>query len=135
MISIAVAALEPGILTISPDTYFALPEGEVVTTLVWLVVFVVPELFVKPVKRTQEIRSTTRADTRRVFLFMVLTEPGDYFKKSFLFLAFISLPQVGSGGGDLLIVQGEKRENPGKKQEGLFFLLFRTFKGFNQGDF
>ena len=83
MISIAVAALEPGILTISPVTYFALPDGEGVPTLVWVVVFVVPGLSVHPAMRTQEIRSTTRPDTRRVFLFMVLTEPGDYFKKSF----------------------------------------------------
>jgi len=83
MISIAVPELEVGILTISPDTYFTLPEGAVVTALVWVVVFVVLELFVQPAMRTQEIRSTTKPDTRRVFLFIVLTEPGDYFKKSF----------------------------------------------------
>jgi hypothetical protein len=73
IISLAMAALEPGILTISPDTYFALPDGEVVTTPVVVVVFVVLELSVQPVIRTQEIRSTTRPDTRRVFLFIVLT--------------------------------------------------------------
>ena len=83
MISIAVPELELGILTISPDTYFALPDGAVVPTLVCVVVFVVLELFVQPVMRTQEIRSNTRPDTRRFFLFIVLTEPGDYFKKSF----------------------------------------------------
>ena len=83
MISIAVVALEVGILTISPGTYFALPEGAVVTTLVGVVVFVELELPVQPVKRTQEIRSTTRPDTKKVFLFIVLTEPEDYFKKSF----------------------------------------------------
>jgi hypothetical protein len=83
MISIAVAALELGILTISPDTYFALPDGEGVPTVVWVVVFVVLELSVQPAKRTQEIRSTTRPVTRIGFLFIVLTKPGDYFKKSF----------------------------------------------------
>jgi hypothetical protein len=83
MISIAVTELEVGILTISPDTYFALPDGAVVATLVCVVVFVVLELFVQPVIRTQEIRRNTRPDTSRVFLFIVLTEPGDYFKKSF----------------------------------------------------
>jgi hypothetical protein len=83
MISIAVTELELGILTISPDTYFALPDGAVVPTLVCVVVFVVLELFVQPVIRTQEIRSNTRPDTSRVFLFIVLTEPDDYFKKSF----------------------------------------------------
>jgi hypothetical protein len=82
MISIAVAELEEGILTISPDTYFALPDGEGVPTVVWVVVFVVLELSVQPAERTQEIRSTTRPVTRIVFLFIVLTEPGDYFKKS-----------------------------------------------------
>ena len=82
MISIAVPELEVGILTISPDTYFTLPEGAVVTALVW-VVFVVLESFVHPVIRTQEIRSNTRLDTRRFFLFIVLNEQGDYFKKSF----------------------------------------------------
>jgi hypothetical protein len=101
----AVAAVEVGILTISPDTYFALPDGEVVTTLVWVVVFEVPELFVHPVKRTQEIRSTTRPVTRIVFLFIVLTEPGDYFKKSFYSL---QLFQYNSSGRfmDLLNVSG-----------------------------
>jgi len=83
MISIAVAALELGILTISPDTYFALPDGEGVPTVVWVEVFVVLELSVQPAKRTQEIRSTTRPVTRIGFLFIVLTKPGDYFKKSF----------------------------------------------------
>jgi hypothetical protein len=83
MISIAVPELEVGILTMSPATYFALPDGAVVTALVWVVVVVVPESFVQPVMRTQEIRSKTRPDTRRVFLFIVVTEPGDYFKKSF----------------------------------------------------
>jgi hypothetical protein len=110
IISIAVAALEPGILTISPDTYFALPEGEVVTTLVWLVVFVVPELFVQPVKRTQEIRSTTRADTRRAFLFMVLTEPGDYFKKSF-YSWHIFQCNCSENCMNLLVVSAERKEN------------------------
>jgi hypothetical protein len=83
MISIAVPELEVGILTISPDTYFTLPDGAVVTTLVCVVVFVVLGLFVQPVIRTQEIRSNTKPDISRVFLFIVLTEPGDYFKKSF----------------------------------------------------
>jgi hypothetical protein len=83
MIRIAVTALELGILTISPDTYFAPPERAVITGLGCVVVFVELELFVQPVKRTQEIRSITRLVTWRVFLFIVLTEPGDYFKKSF----------------------------------------------------
>jgi hypothetical protein len=83
IISMAVAALELGILTISPATYFALPDGAVVTTPVGVVVFFVLELSVQPLIRTQEIRSTARPDTRSVFLFMVLTETGDYFKKSF----------------------------------------------------
>jgi hypothetical protein len=95
IISIAVAALEPGILTISPDTYFALPDGEVVTTLAGVVVLVVLELSVQPEIRTQEIRSTTRPDTRRVFLFIVLTERGDYFKKSIYSYLFFCYP--GSG--------------------------------------
>ena len=83
MISIAVPELDVGILTISPDTYFALPDGAVVTALVCVVVFIVLELFVQPVMRTQEIRSNTRQETRRFFLFIVLNEQGDYFKKSF----------------------------------------------------
>jgi hypothetical protein len=74
MISIAVAAVDVGILTISPDTYFALPDGEGVPTFVWFVVFAVLELFVQPARSTHEIRSTTRPDTRSVFLFIVLTE-------------------------------------------------------------
>jgi hypothetical protein len=82
MISIAVAALDVGILTISPDTYFALPDGAVVTALVW-VVFFVPESFVQPVNRTQEIRSNTRLHTTIFFLFIILNEQRDYFKKSF----------------------------------------------------
>ena len=83
MIRIAVTALELGILTISPDPYFAPPDWVVVTGLVWVVVFVELELFVQPVKRTQEIRSNTRAVAWRVFLFIVMIMPGDYFKKSF----------------------------------------------------
>jgi len=83
MISIAVGELELGILTISPDTYFALPEGAGVAAVVCVVAFEVSELSVQPVKRTQEIRINTRPDTRRVFLFIVLNEPEDYFKKSF----------------------------------------------------
>jgi hypothetical protein len=83
MISIAVPELEAGILTISPDTYFTLPDGAVVTALVGVVVFVLPESFVQPAIRTQEIRRNTKLETRRFFLFIVLNEQGDYFKKSF----------------------------------------------------
>jgi hypothetical protein len=97
MISIAVAALDVGILTISPDTYFALPDGAVVPTLVCVVVFVVLELVVQPVIRTQEIRSNTRPDTRRVFLFIVLTKPGDYFKKSFYSTRVFQYPRSVNG--------------------------------------
>ena len=99
IISIAVAALEPGILTISPDTYFALPDGEVVTMLAAVVVFVVLELSVQPVIRTQEIRSTTRPDTKRVFLFIVLTERGDYFKKSIYPYLIFRYPRSGLDSG------------------------------------
>jgi hypothetical protein len=83
MISIAVPEMDLGILTISPDTYFALPDEAVVTALVCVVVFVVPESFVQPVMRTQETRSNTRLETMRFFLFIVLNEQGEYFKKSF----------------------------------------------------
>jgi hypothetical protein len=117
MISTAVTEVEVGILTISPDTYFALPDGGVVPTLVCVVVFVVLELFVQPVKRTQEIRSNTRPDTSRVFLFIVLTEPGDYFKKSlYTYLLF----QYHSADPDSCIsflFPGKKKENLGKKYE------------------
>jgi hypothetical protein len=118
MISIAVAALDVGILTISPDTYFALPDGAVVTTLVW-VVFFVPESFVQPVNRTQEIRSNTRLDTMIFFLFIVLNEQGDYFKKSFYsHFCFNTKGLVWMQG--FLIVQEEKEKESWKntkKQE------------------
>ena len=99
IISIAVAALEPGILTISPDTYFALPDGEVVTPPDGVVVFVVLELSVQPEIRTQKIRSTTRPDTRRLFLFIVLTERGDYFKKSIYSYLLFRYPRSGLDSG------------------------------------
>jgi len=83
MISHAVCELAFGFLTISPDLYSAAVDGAVVTRLVCGVVFVVPEPFVQPVNRTQDIRSNTRLETRRFFLFIVLNEQGDYFKKSF----------------------------------------------------
>ncbi len=83
MISIAVAELELRSFTISPETYFAFPEGAVVTALVFVVVFVVLEFSVHPVKKTQEIRSNTRPHTRRVFLFMVFNSPGNYLKNRF----------------------------------------------------
>jgi hypothetical protein len=83
MISHAVCELAFGFLTISPDLYSAAVDGAVVTRLVCGVVFVVPESFVQPVNRTQEIRSNTRLETRRFFLFIVLNEQRDYFKKSF----------------------------------------------------
>lgn len=67
-----------GFRTISPVIYFGLPGTDVIC----VVVFAVPALSVQPVKRTQEIRSTTRADTRRIFLFIVLNVQKDYFKKS-----------------------------------------------------
>jgi hypothetical protein len=118
MISIAVAALDVGILTISPDTYFALPDGAVVTALVW-VVFFVPESFVQPVNRTQEIRSNTRLDTMIFFLFIVLNEQGDYFKKSFYsHFCFNTKGLVWMQG--FLIVQEEKEKESWKntkKQE------------------
>ena len=71
MISIAVTALELGFLTISPDTYFTLPDGAVVTTLDCVVVFVVLELFVQPVIRTLEIRSNTKPDISILFISVV----------------------------------------------------------------
>jgi hypothetical protein len=118
MISIAVAALDVGILTISPDTYFALPDGAVATALVW-VVFFVPESFVQPVNRTQEIRSNTRLDTMIFFLFIVLNEQGDYFKKSFYsHFCFTTKGLVWMQG--FLIVQEEKEKESWKntkKQE------------------
>jgi hypothetical protein len=67
-----------GFRTISPVTYFGLPGTDVTC----VVVFAVEELSVHPVKRTQEIRSNTRQDTSRIFLFILLNVPEDYFKKS-----------------------------------------------------
>jgi hypothetical protein len=117
MISIAVPELELGILTISPDTYFALPDGAVVTALVWVVVFVVLELFVHPVMRTQEIRSNTRLETRRFFLFIVLNEQGDYFKKSFYSYLLFHYHSAGPDSWFIRVVPMEKRENPGKNSK------------------
>jgi hypothetical protein len=125
MISIAVPELELGILTISPDTYFALPDGAVVTALVWAVVFVVLELFVHPVMRTQEIRSNTRLETRRFFLFIVLNEQGDYFKKSFYSYLLFHYHSAGPDSWFARVVPGGKRENPGKnskKKPGMIIL-------------
>jgi hypothetical protein len=125
MISIAVPELELGILTISPDTYFALPDGAVVTALVWVVVFVVLELFVHPVMRTQEIRSNTRLETRRFFLFIVLNEQGDYFKKSFYSYLLFHYHSAGPDSWFTRVVPGEKRENLGKnskKKPGMIIL-------------
>jgi hypothetical protein len=108
MIRIAVMALELGILTISPDTYFAPPERAVVTGLGWVVVFVELELSVQPVKRTQEIRSNTRPVIWRVFLFMVLTEPGDYFKKSFYAYHVFNYHTMGQTRGSSNCDKGNK---------------------------
>jgi hypothetical protein len=110
MISIAVPELEVGILTISPDTYFALPDGAVVTALVWVVVFVVLELFVQPVMRTQEIRSNTRLETRRFFLFIVLNEQGNYFKKSFYSYLFFNTISAGPDSWISRLFYGKKEE-------------------------
>jgi hypothetical protein len=97
MISVAVPELEVGILTISPDTNFAPPAVAVVTVLAGVVVFVGPESFVHPVIRTLEIRRNTRQDITRVFLFIVVTEPGDYFKKSFYSIRVFQYPRSGPG--------------------------------------
>jgi hypothetical protein len=117
MISIAVAALELGILTISPDTYFALPDGEGVPTVVWVVVFVVPELSVQPAKRTQEIRSTTRPVTRTGFLFIVLSEPGDYFKKSFYPLHIFQYNSTGQNVPAVVPCREKRNRKKTKKQK------------------
>jgi hypothetical protein len=116
MISIAVPELEVGILTISPVTYFTLPEGAVVTALVW-VVFVVLESFVHPVIRTQEIRSNTRLDTRRFFLFIVLNEQGDYFKKSFYSYLLFHYHSAGPVYGSPDCSRGKRERILGKYHE------------------
>ena len=113
----AVAALELGILTISPDTYFALPDGAVVTTPVGVVVFFVLELSVQPLIRTQEIRSTARPDTRSVFLFMVLTETGDYFKKSFYPLHIFQHNRTGQNVPVVVPWGGKRNRKKTKKQK------------------
>jgi hypothetical protein len=85
----------------------------VVTALGCFVVFVVLELSVQPVKKTQEIRSNIRPDTSSVFVFIVLNEQGDYFKKSFYsHLLF----QYNSAGPDLWIFGslGKKKKDSWK---------------------
>jgi hypothetical protein len=89
----------------------------VVTALGCFVVFVVLELSVQPVKRTQEIRSNIRPDTSSVFVFIVLTEPGDYFKKSFYSHLLFQYHSAGPDSWIFGLFSGKKERKSGEKFE------------------
>jgi hypothetical protein len=84
MTSHAVSGLPFGFLTISPDVYCAAVEGAVVILVICGVVFAEPELLVHAVINTHAMMSNSSPGISETVLFMVLTEPGEYFIKSFL---------------------------------------------------
>ena len=93
MTSHAVSALPFGLLTISPGVYCADVEGAVVIRVVCDVVFAVLELPVHAAINTQVIMRNSSPEIILAVLFMVLTEPGEYFKKSFHSLNILVVSQ------------------------------------------
>jgi hypothetical protein len=86
----AVSGLPFGLLTISPDVYCAAVEGAVVIRVVCRVVFAVLELPVHAVINTHAMMRNSSPVIILAVLFMVLTESGEYFKKSFYPLNYIT---------------------------------------------
>lgn len=84
-----------GLLTISPDIYCAAEDSVVCVRVAvefgWEVVFAELELLVHAVINTQAMIRKSMAEISLAVLFILLNEPGEYFKKSFHSLNYITL--------------------------------------------